>query len=152
MRPGVGAAILAALPFMTPQTGQAEATQASPRGLDGFVTVDKLNEPTDARLKQGRVIWGANCQNCHGGNKATGAPKITSQKAWQARIDKGMDVLIDHALNGFVGPRYTEMPPRGANPDLTDEQVGLAVAFMVWSSGGAVEATEFITKMKETNQ
>jgi cytochrome c5 len=41
-----------------------------------------------------------------------------------------MDVLVEHALNGFQGPAGTEMPARGGNPDLTDDQVTLAVAFV----------------------
>jgi cytochrome c5 len=61
-----------------------------------------------------------------------------------------MAVLVDHAINGFVGPRYTQMPSRGANPDLTDEQVSAAVAFMVWASGGADVALEYTQKMKGT--
>ena len=84
----------------------------------------------------------------HGGNKYTGAPKVTSTKAWNARIDQGMDVLIDHALNRFVGPKYMEMPARGGNEALTDEQVKLAVAFMVWVSGGQTVANEFIQALE----
>ena len=40
-------------------------------------------------------------------------------------------VLYDHAINGFFGPDYTMMPERGGNPDLSDEQVRLAVDYMV---------------------
>jgi cytochrome c5 len=63
-----------------------------------------------------------------------------------------MDVLIDHALNGFVGPTYTQMPARGANPDLTDDEVTLAVAFMVWSSGGADLVQAYLSNTKGTGQ
>lgn len=142
---------LALLLALWASVGVAE-TQASPAGLDGFVTLDLLTVPPVARLQDGRAIWGDSCQNCHGGNTATGAPKITSITAWEARISQGLPVLIDHALNGFIGPRYTQMPARGANPDLTDRQVALAVAYMVWASGGAEQALQFILDMKETEQ
>ena len=122
----------------------AQTFVASDRGLDGFVTVDRLPVPDDALLQAGRAVWGDNCANCHGGNKATGAPKITSTKAWSPRIEQGMAVLIAHALEGFVGPRYTQMPARGANPDLTDQEVAAAVAFMVWASGGATDVQDFL--------
>ena len=108
---------------------------ASDRGLDGFVTVDRLPVPEHPVLAAGRLVWADNCQNCHGGDKFTGAPKITSTRAWSPRIEQGFDVLIDHAVNGFIGPKYTQMPARGGNPDLSDDQVASAIAFMVWASG-----------------
>jgi cytochrome c5 len=127
----------------------AETGVASPDGLDGLVKVEQLPVPDDPLLAKGRDVWGGTCQNCHGGNKYTGAPKITSTKAWNARIDQGMDVLVDHALNGFVGPKYMEMPARGGNEDLTDEQVKLAVAFMVWVSGGVDPALDFLAQLPQ---
>ncbi len=129
----------------------AEGT-VSERGLEGFVSVDRLGVPQDQVLRAGRQVWGDNCSNCHGGNKATGAPKITSLRAWRPRIEKGMAVLTDHALNGFVGPTYTEMPARGANPNLSDEEVISAVAFMVWSSGGAGLVQDYLSERQGQGQ
>ena len=126
---------------------QADPTLASERGLDGFITFEDLPVPADPVLALGHATFGETCQNCHGGNKATGAPKVTSTKAWSPRFDKGMDVLIDHALNGFIGPKYTQMPARGANPNLTDEEVAAAALFMVWISGGAEIAETYINSI-----
>ena len=123
----------------------AQSTELS-RGLDGFIPVERLAVPQDSFLQKGRMVWGDSCSNCHGGNKATGAPKITSEHAWQPRIVKGMSMLIEHAINGFVGPTYTQMPARGANPQLTDTEVTAAVAFMVWSSGGAEVVQDYLQK------
>ena len=122
---------------------------ATDRGLKGFITADRLAAPEDTVLALGYATYGATCQNCHGGNRATGAPKVTATRAWAPRIEKGMDVLIDHALNGFIGPKYTQMPARGANPDLTDGEVAAAVAFMVWISGGADVAENYITSLEQ---
>lgn len=116
---------------------------ATRKGMDGFVTVDRLPVPENPALAQGRLLWGDTCENCHGGDKLTGAPKITSTKAWDKRIAQGLTVLTDHAINGFIGPRYTEMPARGGNSELSDAEVSLAVAFMVWASGGAALAEDF---------
>jgi|GEM_PF-6551153 len=138
--------------FACALSAQADGPIASDRGLDGFISVDRLPKPDDPILQSGRLVWGDSCSNCHGGNKATGAPKITSTRAWATRIDKGMGVLVEHALNGFVGPKYTQMPARGANPDLKDAEVAAAVAFMVWASGGAEEALAFTTKQKGMGQ
>ncbi len=111
--------------------------------LDGFVTRDRLPDPENAALMQGGVIWEGTCQNCHGGNKLTGAPKITDTGEWAPRIEQGFDVLADHAINGFIGPKYKEMPSRGGNADLSDDQVKAAVAFMIWASGGAEMALDW---------
>lgn len=111
--------------------------------LEGFVTRDRLPDPENATLMQGGVIWEDTCQNCHGGNKLTGAPKITSVEDWAPRIEQGFDVLFDHAINGFIGPKYKEMPSRGGNADLSDAEVQAAVAFMVWASGGVDAALDW---------
>ncbi|MEO0829000.1 MAG: c-type cytochrome [Pseudomonadota bacterium] len=116
---------------------------ASPKGLEGFVSVDRLPVPEAPFLAGGREIWAESCENCHGGNKLTGAPKITSTEAWAPRIAQGMDVLTGHAINGFIGPKYKQMPARGGNDDLSDAEVSAAVAFMVWASGGESQAETF---------
>lgn len=117
---------------------------SSPEGLPGLVALDALPVPGDPVLSAGREVWGGLCVNCHNGNRYTGAPKITSTDAWSPRIDKGFSTLLDHAANGFIGPKFTEMPPRGGNPDLTDAEVAAAVAFMVWASGGATDALAYV--------
>lgn len=137
-------AALAALP---------SAVQAQPdvseRGLDGFVQVDRLPVPEHPVLARGREIWGETCQNCHGGNKLVGAPKITSTRAWAPRIDRGMDMLIARAIEGFIGPAYAQMPARGGNDALGDADIGAAVAFMVWASGGDRIAAAYADTQQE---
>jgi len=117
-----------ALGFACACAAQAEPVLATKWGMDGFVTADRLPEPEDVLLAEGYRIFGDTCQNCHGGNKATGAP---------------------NALNGFVGPKYTQMPARGANPDLTDAEVVAAVTYMISISGGAEMANTFIQTQKD---
>ena len=119
----------------------------SAKGLKGMVQLDRLPVPADPILARGREAWDGTCVNCHGGNRATGAPKITSTDDWSPRIAKGLDTLFAHAIDGFTGPKFTEMPPRGGT-DLSDEDIFAAVAFMVWASGGADEALAY-TQSKE---
>lgn len=144
------AVILAAVLACGP--ARAEVTLAdvvSARGLDGFVTLARLPVPDDPFLQEGRAVWEDTCMACHGGNKATGAPKITAARKWQPRIAQGLPVLIEHATQGFIGKTYAEMPARGGNPALSDADVARAVAFMVWASGGAAEALSYITQQKD---
>ena len=84
-------------------------------------------------LKQGQAIWEANCRVCHATGLA-GAPKIANKQAWSSRIAKGKTVLYEHALNGFMGSAGTEMPARGGNDALKDNQVMAAVDYMVAAS------------------
>lgn len=81
-------------------------------------------------LKTGRQIWIENCKGCHAFGTA-GAPIPMMPDAWKLRVVKDKAVLYDHAINGFFGPDYTMMPERGGNPDLSDEQVKMAVDYMV---------------------
>ena len=53
--------------------------------------------------------------------------------AWTARIAQGMDVLKDHAINGYTG-ELGYMPAKGGRVDLSDEEVAAAVEYMVEES------------------
>lgn len=90
----------------------------------------RYREFDDAHLTKGRAIWLENCEGCHGWGIA-GAPIPLNYEEWGFRIDKGKDVLYEHAINGFFGPDDSMMPERGGNPDLTDDQVKAAVDYVV---------------------
>ena len=90
----------------------------------------RFPEFPDPRLKQGRGIWLGTCEACHA-NDVAGAPLISSKAAWAPRLAKGRDALYKSALGGLTGPKGTQMPPRGGNDKLTDEQVKAAVDYMV---------------------
>ncbi len=65
------------------------------------------------------------CALCHKTGMMS-SPKLGSAEDWAPRIEQGMDVLYDHAINGF-----NMMPARGSNPGLTDDEVKAAVDSMV---------------------
>lgn len=90
-------------------------------------------EISDPHLIKAREAWMATCAGCHLTGLG-GAPKIGDKDAWAPRIAKGKEVLYDHAINGFVGPLYHEMPAKGGYPELTDEEVKLGVDFVVFAS------------------
>jgi len=87
-----------------------------------------------AHADPGREIWMGTCQACHA-EPMSGAPLITDKAAWAPRIAKGRETLYRSALNGFVGPKGSEMPARGGNASLTDAQVKAAVDYMVSRQG-----------------
>ncbi len=143
----LAALLVALVPAIAPGPMTAEPLPdgiASERGLKGFVKLDRLPTPADPVLLQGREIWGDVCFKCHGGNRAVGAPKITSTWDWTDRIDQGVDVLFTHAIQGFTGPKFTPMPARGGRASLSDAEVQAAVLFMIWASGGAEIVAEHL--------
>jgi len=70
-----------------------------------------------------QMIYNSVCSVCHS-TGAVGAP-IPGSEAMAQRAAKGMDVLMQSALNGL-----NAMPARGGRSDLSDEQVQAAVEFM----------------------
>ena len=77
----------------------------------------------------GSVIFGNLCTGCHTSG-AAGAPMLT-KAAWAARIAQGKDTLYSHAENGYKGPDGFQMPARGGNPALSDEQIKATIDWML---------------------
>ncbi len=82
----------------------------------------------EARLKTGRGIWMGTCRECHA-NPLSDAPQVKDGKSWSARVAKGRNALYASALDGFSGAG--EMPARGGNPRLSDDDVLAAVDYMI---------------------
>ena len=77
--------------------------------------------------RSGEDVYNGACMACHSAGIA-GAPKVGDQLAWTDRIAKGMDVLYDSGINGVAG---TGMIARGGCADCSDDEIRLAVDFMV---------------------
>lgn len=82
----------------------------------------------DPALESGRMVWTGTCIQCHSTGLG-GAPLIGNRDLWAPRIEQGLDVLVGHATKGFYG-KVGEMPARGGNAALSDDEVRLAVRFM----------------------
>jgi cytochrome c5 len=78
----------------------------------------------------GPQVYNAVCIACHAAPGVGGAPSLGDGDAWAARIARGMDTLIDHALHGFSGSTGV-MPMKGGRVDLSDEEIIGAVEYMV---------------------
>lgn len=94
----------------------------------GDVNTAEVKQAASSGGADGKSIYQSACFACHG-TGAAGAPKFGDSGAWGMRIDKGMDTLVNHAINGFKG-----MPPRGGNSALSDEEVKAAVKYIVDNS------------------
>ncbi len=92
--------------------------------------VSAMPAPEDPVLARGRTIYLQACERCHRIGKA-GAPRTGEIEVWAPRIAKGIEILNQHALEGYESPTGHEMPARGGNEDLTDEEVLAAVQFIL---------------------
>jgi cytochrome c5 len=77
--------------------------------------------PRDAALAR---LYGASCKQCHA-NLAAGAPLTGDTLAWGPRLEKGMDTLLEHSINGFQG-----MPPLGMCMQCTEADFRALIEFM----------------------
>lgn len=48
------------------------------------------------------------------------------------RVVKVRPLLYQHAIDGFIGESYSEIPTRGGNEKLSDAQVKAAVDYMLF--------------------
>ncbi len=88
-------------------------------------------EPVAAALS-GPQVYNDACLACHGAGIG-GAPVLGDAEAWAPRIAQGIDVLKNHAINGYQGSAGY-MPAKGGRTDLSDEEVANAVDYMVSES------------------
>jgi cytochrome c5 len=88
-------------------------------------------EPADAEPRHGRDVWLGTCRECHA-NPLSDAPQVKNKAAWEPRIAQGRAVLYTSALKGKTGKGDTEMPPRGGNASLSDDDVRGAVDYMLF--------------------
>jgi len=109
------------------QSATAVNARLRPVAEEGF-TLRDANAPKV--LQTGEAVYTAVCAACHTSG-AAGAPKMGDTGAWGARLAKGYDTLVKHAIEGF-----NAMPAKGGNPDLDDVEVARAVVYLS-NKGGA---------------
>ncbi|UTW06029.1 c-type cytochrome [Pseudomonas benzenivorans] len=70
------------------------------------------------------AVYARACAACHNGQLPM-APKRGDQAAWEPRLAKGMDVLVQNVTNGL-----NAMPPRGLCMDCTAEDYQAVIKLM----------------------
>ncbi len=95
---------------------------------------------TDAGI--GKKIVERVCKGCHELG-VLNAPRIGAAADWKPRLGKGLETLLESALNGIGN-----MPPKGGDASLTKEDLRVAIQYMsapsasakATSAGGAEKA------------
>ena len=75
--------------------------------------------------EDGKVTYDQYCTLCHS-NGVAGAPKFKDESDWQVRREEGIDVLMEHATQG-----YNMMPPMGTCSTCSQEQLKAAIEYML---------------------
>jgi cytochrome c5 len=81
--------------------------------------------PVATAPKSGKEVYDGVCFACHTSG-VLAAPKFRDQADWANRIAKGKEALLQSSINGL-----NNMPARGGNPSLTDEELEAAIEYML---------------------
>jgi cytochrome c5 len=77
------------------------------------------------KARSGEEVYQLACTACHAAGIA-GAPKTGDKAAWAARVAQGAATLYEHSIKG-----YKNMPARGGNSTLTDDEVKAGVDYQL---------------------
>jgi cytochrome c5 len=118
---------------LTADQEQAVAERLAPEGevtleSDVVATAPAIDPSASAEPRTGEEIYNNSCTTCHS-TGAAGAPKLGDAAAWAPRLEQGMETLYTHAIAGIRG-----MPPRGLCMDCSDDEVKVAVDYMLENS------------------
>ena len=88
------------------------------------VEMQKALPKSDGAPRSGETVYNTICKACHETGVA-GAPKTGDKAAWASRLATGSAALLKSVIAG-----KGSMPPRGGSPDLSDEELKAAVAYL----------------------
>lgn len=95
--------------------------------MGACATIGLLTTGSLVSADEGADIYLQGCSACHSSG-AAGAPKLGDQAAWAPRLKQGKDALVASALNG-----KNTMPAKGMCPSCSEEQIALAVDYILGS-------------------
>ena len=110
------------------ETKTGETKQATPteqKSTPVAQTKEQAAAGSTAASDSGKAVYQNTCAACHE-TGVSGAPKTGDKTAWEGRIAKGKDQLVQSVINGMGA-----MPPKAGNPSLSEAQIRAAVAYIV---------------------
>jgi len=104
----------------------SDAEEAAPAAANTDFDVKALEkELEDYDTIAGEELYNASCAMCHN-TGISGAPKTGTAEEWSNRMPQGVKKMVEKSIEGF-----NSMPARGGNSNLSDKEVGDAVAYMI---------------------
>ena len=114
--------MVSGLLLLTILTGCSEQPGQEPgREAVASSSREQASSSVDGRIAE---LYQRSCKTCHE-NQATGAPLTGDDNAWEERMDKGMDVLLQSAINGAGS-----MPPLGLCMECDEDDFRALIRFM----------------------
>lgn len=130
----VGAVLMLSSPLLSVAATATTATAKPIEGTQGYR--DEINrppEPYKGPPRTGEQVYAYTCGACH--TKTTqGAPMPGDDIEWGRRAQQGMNVLMEHTINGY---NQLLMPQRGGCGNCSDAELKAAVVYMLEKSGVA---------------
>ena len=122
----------AAAPVVTPTAAPAPpaappVAAPAPAAVEAPAPAMPAAAPVASGDAAGKKTYDTVCFVCHMAG-VSNAPKLGDKAAWEPRIAKGMDALMQSSINGIPG---TAMPPRGTCAACSDDDLKAAVEYMV---------------------
>ena len=77
-------------------------------------------------MHPGQATYIKYCRTCHQSGLA-GAPTSGDKEAWEPRIAKGRDVMLQNTIEGMP----PSMPKKGLCSNCTDEELDQAIDYML---------------------
>jgi cytochrome c5 len=111
---------------LAPVGTERTASEASAAGAPAAPAAPKAGQTAASGAASiGQARFEKTCSACHATGVA-GAPKLGDKAAWAPRIAKGIDALLQSAING-----KNAMPPRGTCASCSDAELKAAIEYMV---------------------
>ena len=101
------------------------AANANLSPIGQVVAIDKTVAP---KARTGQEVYAAVCTACHAAG-VLNAPKL-EKAAWSERASKGLKGLLATAISGI-----NQMPARGGDPSITDQELTDAILYMAKEAG-----------------
>lgn len=98
-------------------------------GVEAGAEVETVAVAESGPVDPGKATYGKICFACHDAGVG-GAPKLGDKAGWADRLQKGTEMLVSNAINGFQGSAGI-MPPKGGLTSLTDDEVRASVLYMI---------------------
>lgn len=81
--------------------------------------------------ERGARIYGETCIACHGVNGKGAVDSVPDLTGPTGRLAKSNKILLEHIIQGYQSPGSPmPMPPKGGNPDLTDQDLADTLAYL----------------------
>ena len=123
--PAVDSTVASSVEERLKPVGQVQVADGSQEAAPPAADAAPAAAAASGEAASGEGIYNKACVVCHASG-AAGAPKLGDKGAWEPRLAQGLDALVATSIKGKGA-----MPPRGTCGTCSDEDLRVAVEYMV---------------------